>query len=188
MKMQKSMLLAQQANIKVECQNKPKLRTFVKFKEFSRTPSYLTKPLSFIQRKFLAKIRLDCLEIRIETGRYARPRLPEEARTCLVCPNQNQEVENEVHFLFNCQTYQAERLAWTQKLTVPDNFLTLPEAEKLDFVLNTHSNVKPTAQYIKNIFDKRSKIVNNLPSAMNDNTVLYHLEPHDQCPACTLPV
>ena len=115
--MQKSMLLAQQANIKVECQNKPKLRTFVKFKEFSRTPSYLTKPLSFIQRKFLAKIRLGCLEIRIETGRYARPRLSEEARTCLVCPNQNQEVENEVHFLFNCQTYQAERLAWTQKLT-----------------------------------------------------------------------
>ena len=131
---------------------------------------------------------MGCLEIRIETGRYARPRLPEEAGTCLVCPNQNQEVENEVHFLFNCQTYQAERLAWTQKLTVPDNFLTLPEAEKLDFVLNTHSNVKPTAQYIINIFDKRSKIVNNLPSAMNDNTVLYHLEPHDQCPACTLPV
>ena len=158
----------------------PKLRTFVKFKNFSRTPSYLTKPLSFIQRKFIAKIRLGCLEIRIETGRYARPRLTEEARTCQVC--QSQEVENEVHFLFNCQAYQAERLAWTQRLTVPGDFLNLPEAVKLDLVLNSHINVKLTAQYIINIFDKRSKIVNNLPVPVN--AVLYHLEPHDQCPAC----
>ena len=185
-KMEKCMLLAQQADIKLKCENMPKLRTFIKFKDFSNTPSYLTKPLSFIQRKFLAKIRLGSLELRIETGRYSRPRLHEEARTCLVC--NNQEIENEAHFLFNCQTYQAERLAWTQKLTVPDNFLNLPVIEKLDLVLNTHSNVKPTAQYIINIFDKRSKIVNNLPNTMHDNPVLYHLEPHDQCPACTLSV
>ena len=125
-KLQNCMLLAQQADLKIECENKPKLRTFMKFKDFSRTPSYLTKPLSFIQRKFVAKIRLGCLEIRIETGRYARPRLTEEARTCLVCTNQNQEVENEVHFLFNCQAYEAERLAWTQKLTVQEDFMTLP--------------------------------------------------------------
>ena len=98
-------------------------------------------------------------------------------RTCLICPNQNQEVENEVHFLFNCQAYEAERLAWTQKLTVPEDFMTLPEAVRLDLVLNTHSNVKLTAQYIINIFDKRSKVVNDLP--IQENTVLYHLEPHD---------
>ena len=117
-KLQNSMLIAQQSDIKIQCENKPKLRTFIKFKDFSNTPSYLTNPLSFIQRKFLAKLRLGCLELRLETGRFSRPRLPEEARTCQVCPNLNQEIESEAHFLFNCQTYQTERLAWTQKLTV----------------------------------------------------------------------
>ena len=93
-KLQNAMLLTQQTSLKTQCVEKPKLRTFVKFKDFATTPSYLTKPLSFIQRKFLAKTRLGCLEIRLETGRYARPSLPEEARTCLVCPNANKEPEN----------------------------------------------------------------------------------------------
>ena len=81
-KLNKSMLKRQQAIVKDQCLTSPKLRTFVKFKDFFDTPTYITKPLSFIQRKFLAKVRLGCLEIRIETGRYARPRLPAEARLC----------------------------------------------------------------------------------------------------------
>ena len=43
--MQQSMLLKQQSSVKVQCENMPKLRTFVKFKDFFSTPSYLTKPL-----------------------------------------------------------------------------------------------------------------------------------------------
>ena len=54
------MLQKQQNTLQAECSQKPKLRTFVKFKNFSDTPAYLTKPLSFIQRKFLAKLRLGC--------------------------------------------------------------------------------------------------------------------------------
>ena len=71
--LQSCMIQTQQTALKNECGNKPKLRTFVRFKDFSMTPSYLTKPLSFIQRKFFAKTRLGCLEIRLETWRYARP-------------------------------------------------------------------------------------------------------------------
>ena len=183
--LQSCMIQTQQTALKNECGNKPKLRTFVRFKDFSMTPSYLTKPLSFIQRKFLAKIRLGCLEIRLETGRYARPRLAEEARTCQACPNPNLEIENEEHFLFKCSTYQTERLAWLEKLNVPNNFLLLSQNSKLDLVLNNHHNVKTTAQYIINIFDKRSKIVSNLPST---NNVIFHIEPQDQCPACNPPL
>ena len=132
--LQSCMIQTQQTALKNECGNKPKLRTFVRFKDFSMTPSYLTKPLSFIQRKFLAKIRLGCLEIRLETGRYARPRLAEEARTCQACPNPNLEIENEEHFLFKCSTYQTERLAWLEKLNVPNNFLLLSQNSKCDLV------------------------------------------------------
>jgi hypothetical protein len=71
--------------LKAECQAKPKLRTFILFKNFDSEPAYTTKPLSFFQRRMMAKLRLGCLPIRLETGRYSIPRLPENERTCLVC-------------------------------------------------------------------------------------------------------
>ena len=180
--LEENMIVTQQATQKDQCENLPKLRTFIKFKDFSCTPVYLKKPLSFIQRKFIAKLRLGCLEIRLETGRWARPRLPEESRICLVCPNQDQEPESELHFLFKCSTYQHERQSWLQKLTIPENFQELQPEFKLDLVLNNPDNVKITSQYVINIFDKRSKIVSKLPSIKDIS--IFHLLPQDQCPAC----
>ena len=65
-------------------------------------------------------------------------------------------------------------------MLIPPNFNELPEVEKLRLVLNKPVNVKYTAQFIINIFDIRSKVVNKL-SVFNP----FHLVPHDQCPACT---
>ena len=57
-----------QANyLKTECMQQRKLRTFNKFKLFGNTPAYVTKPMSFYQRKLFAKLRLGSLELRIET-------------------------------------------------------------------------------------------------------------------------
>ena len=178
------MLNKQQVQIKTQCLNTPKLRTFVKFKDFFRTPTFLTKPLSFIQRKFLAKIRLGCLELRIETGRYARPRQPPESRLCQVC--NEQDIEDEFHFLFECKVYEEERFLWLSKLKFADNFLQQSPEAKFNLVLNEHNNVKHTAQFLISIFDSRTKIVTKLPSldyATSTNN-LFHSSPQDQCPAC----
>ena len=177
------MLVTQQSVGKHQCESMPKLRTFVKFKDFSNTPSYVTKPLSFIQRKFLAKLRLGCLEIRIETGRYTRPRLPEESRICLACPEPRNQIENEFHFIFECEAYQNERRSWLEKLTIPNNFSTLMQEQKLKLVLNDHNYVKLSAQFFINIYDVHSKLL--VTSHRDQNIVMYHLLPHDQCPACT---
>ena len=75
----------QNQNLKEECGLMPKLRTFNLFKEFMTQPAYITKPLTFYQRRILARTRLGCLPLRLETGRYSVPRLPEADRTCLVC-------------------------------------------------------------------------------------------------------
>ena len=177
----KNQLIENQQNIlQMECTQKPKLRTFVKFKDFYSTPSYLTKPLSFIQRKFVAKIRLGCLEIRLETGRWARPRLVEESRICQVCENLDQDIEDEFHFTFECLKYQPERQKWFEKLVIPDNFQTLTKTEKLGIVLNHPCNVKLTSQYLINIFDIRSKIIKDVQGALKT----FHLYPLDICPAC----
>ena len=61
--------------LKTECANMSKLRTFLLFKQFGNTASHLTKPLTFLQRKTISKMRLGSLELRIESGRYHRPKL-----------------------------------------------------------------------------------------------------------------
>ena len=172
----------QQSKIRIECLQKPKLRTFVKFKDFFETPAYITKPLSFIQRKFLAKTRLGCLEIRLETGRWARPRIPEEARICQVCENFNKNVEDEFHFIFECFRYSSQRALWFEKLEIPKNFQILSKDQKLGIILNHPNNVKVTAQYLIDIFDIRSKIVNKIKGVPK----IYHISPSDRCIACNL--
>ena len=144
----------------------PKLRTFNQFKNFKEMSNYLKKPLSFLQKKHLAKIRLGSLELRIETRRFSRPSLEIHERLCLVCHDSNLAsglnpcVESEFHFLFLCSKYTYLRDIWLSKLTKPSNFNDLDEGLKLDIVLNWAENVKFTAQYIIDAFNVRSKIVN----------------------------
>ena len=119
----------------------------------------------------IARIRLGCLPLRIETGRYSTPRLPEDQRTCLVCQSSDQlvnvgvdgdrgPVESEWHFLFSCVGYEAERGIWYGKMNLPENFIYLSTEQKLKIVLNDPANVKPTAIYITNAFNLRSSILN----------------------------
>ena len=156
---------AQKLNLELECINKPKLRTFITIENFDTVPTYITKPLSFIQRKFIAKLRLGCLPIRLETGRFSMPKIPENERICQVCNKTDpgylylNEIESEVHVIFNCNRYKEIRQNWIQKLTLPPDYNLLTLYKKLDIVLNHAQNVKFTAQYLINIFDLRSKII-----------------------------
>ena len=170
-KMELVFLQQQRQQINQECEDKPKLRTFMLFKEFNEPAAYIKRPLSFYQRRMLAKLRLGCLPLRIETGRYATPRLPEENRTCLVCKpvellvntdNSNEQpVESEVHFLFFCGAYSNERKTWMEKMTIPENFQDLPVQNKLKIVLNASENVKATSQFIVTAIDARSKAISS---------------------------
>ena len=168
-KLQQNLLKVQQTRLELECLNKPKLRTFITFKKFHEMPAYLKRTLSFAQRKIMAKLRLGCLPIRLETGRYSRPRLLENERICQVCYQSNVtsnpyigEVEHEVHFLFNCNRYEDLRKLWLEKLTLTPDFCLLNVFQKLDIVLNHPENVKITAQYLINAYDLRSKTLINL--------------------------
>ena len=156
----------QQSELKAECSTKPKLRTFNTFKDFSCLPSYVSKPLTFIQRKFISKTRTGCLSIRIELGRFSRPQLPENERICLACivnPDLSivptPEIENEYHFIFECNRYKEIRDIWLSKLDLPSNFNNSQHCEKLQIVLNEQHNVKLTAQFILDAYNIRSKVI-----------------------------
>ena len=116
----------------------------------------------------MAKTRLGCLPIRLETGRYGVPRLPEEERFCLVCKNYDnptnnprlEHIESEVHYLLYCSAYRNEREEWLNKLNLPVNFDHLALEFKLKVVLNDTCNAKSTAQFITTAYNIRSKILN----------------------------
>ena len=152
----------QSQQLSEECSQLPKLRTFILFKDFHQEPSYIYKPLSFFHRRFLAKIRLGCLPLRIETGRYSIPRLPEGDRLCLVCDkagNPHPSIESEIHFLFDCNAYHDERIKWLEALSISSNLELLSVEEKLRLCLNECNNLKQTAIYINKALDKRNRLL-----------------------------
>jgi len=123
-KPKEGMALKQNVDLKNRCIEKPKLRTYLQFKDFSSKTSYLTIPMSFISRKHLALVRLSNLLIKIETGRFERPRIDEKLRVCQIgCDEAS--VENEYHLIFKCTVYNNIRFAWPNKSKTPNNFLNL---------------------------------------------------------------
>ena len=165
-KINKKFKIDQAQYLKAECEQMPKLRTFLTFKQFDKMPAFVTKPLSFFQRKALAKIRLGSLELRIESGRFSRPGLQVHERVCLLCRDSRQadglvpSVETEFHFIFACTHFNTLRSSWLETLVKPENFNNLSDGEKLGLALNEAQNIKPTAQFITRAYSMRSKVLN----------------------------
>ena len=146
------MIIKQRIRVKAECQTKPKLRTFLTFKNFETLSPHVVKPLSFVERKMISKLRLGILPIRIETARYLRPVVPEGLRICYC---KSGDIENESHILFKCCMYNELRNDWMSKILVPNDFHNLPTGEKFNLVLNNPFNVRPTAKFLVSLMDLR---------------------------------
>ena len=84
--------------------NKPKLRTFVLFKEHFETEDYVKINCSKYKRSLLAQLRIGILPLEIETGRYYR--INPENRICKLC---KKYVEDEFHFICVCENLQSVR-------------------------------------------------------------------------------
>ena len=138
--LENSLFKRDQIKFQTQCLNMPKLRTYNSIANFKANNCYLTKPLSFIQRKFLAKLRLGVLGLKIETRWYERPKKAPEDRICNQC---TMDVpEDETHFLLFCTKHSLQRN-------------NLNSIEKLKFLLNNPSIVKQTAQFIVNAYNNR---------------------------------
>ena len=132
----------------------PKLRTFNLIEDFScsSTKPYMLKPLSFTQRKAIAKTRLGVLPIRLETGRYERPKLTAELRLCQQC-NLN-VAEDEIHFLLQCPRNSLLRDKLFSQINI-ETFTSFGSIEKIKYLLSSPDIVKQTSQFIINALDNR---------------------------------
>ena len=130
-----------------------KLRTYKLFKEELKFEDYLYLPPKL--RLPLTKFRVSAHQLRIEIGRYHRPRpLPVEERICLHCDSG--EVEDEFHFLVNCQLYKSIREQLIKRcVDINGCFHHLAREEKLRIIMK-QLDPSTLANYVRCAFKIRN--------------------------------
>ena len=154
-------------NWQLNVENKPKLRTYKMFKTNFETSSYLYMNISKHERSLLAQFRLGILPLHIETGRFRNKldsstgkyrRLEINERTCNLC--NNEEIENEMHFLLHCTSYENERRELFDKArNKNEKFMTLTENEKFIYLLSTV--IRPTVKFLDKAWNIRKELLYN---------------------------
>ncbi|XP_076078814.1 uncharacterized protein LOC143048830 [Mytilus galloprovincialis] len=86
--------------------NGNKLRLYRRYKKDLQPEHYVTNAIPRHLRSNLCKFRCGTLPLSVETGRYTKPPIPLEERICPFC---NNAVEDEIHFLINCDIYSDSR-------------------------------------------------------------------------------
>lgn len=79
-------------------------------------PRYIrhTSGIPFAYVKQLMRFRTGAHHLAIETGRWVRPTVPRQLRTCSKCSHT--VVEDEMHFLFECPAYESIRIKYDSVL------------------------------------------------------------------------
>ena len=148
----KEKLLERSTNIWSESiLNKPKLRTYILFKQNVYTEKYVSYDLTRKERSILAQLRAGILPLEIETGRYIN--IPAEERLCKCCSLN--VTEDEFHFLFVCNLYDSLRLnLFTSIVSKIPNFVNLDNIEKLKVLFSNFP--RQLARFVKSAYEKRS--------------------------------
>ena len=98
--------------------NKPKLRSYIKFKCQYKVEDYCTLNMLKSKRSLLAQLRLGVLQLQVEVGRFHGT--PLDKRTCQLCDMN--VVEDELHLLCVCPLYQVPRqLLYNRVALLNDN-------------------------------------------------------------------
>ncbi len=120
---------------KIESLNKPKLRTYVKFKTCFKIEDYVMSFMSRQQRSYLAQLR------------------------CGILPLNNNQIENEYHFIFHCNAYSTLRTTFYHLIcSVMPTFIDNNHEDKLNLSMNKE-HVNLFSRYICDIYKIRQDIL-----------------------------
>lgn len=108
-------------------------------------------------RIYVSRLRLSSHPLRIETGRYGVNRVDRNQRLCLLC-NEN-EVEDEFHFILVCNKYKQTRNTYIKKF-----YYERPSMQKLVqlFQSNSPKIIYNLAKFIKYAFEIRNICINSM--------------------------
>ena len=108
-----------------------KAATYKLFKKRIKFENYLTYIKNRKQRVTFTKLRLS--DHNLLMGRRRHPRISREQRLCPLC---SQEVENEIHFLFTCDTYTERFELFNQLSTTVPVLFNLDNISKFTFLMS----------------------------------------------------
>ena len=124
-----------------------KMRTYITFKTRFQYENYLHLLTGDFQ-KYFTRFRISAHNLAIERGRYNRPPIPCELR---ICPNCSSGIQDENHFLLECNEYDISRQELYTKITPHcPNFHSLSNENKLKYLLTAEGTIlKEVASFIK---------------------------------------
>ena len=111
-------------------------------------------------RVMLTKLRISSHDLHIESGRH--PWKDENLRLCTLC--KTLRVENEVHFMLQCDAYKDLRTEFENGISVAYcNYSLLSDANKLVWLLSNKNNLlnNRVGKYISHCFETRKKLLQN---------------------------
>jgi hypothetical protein len=133
----------------------PKLRFYRNFKYCKETEAFVYCVHNRSQRSILAQLRCGILPLKVETGRFNQ--IPLEFRLCTLC-DQN-SVEDECHFLFDCTLYDEIRTKYFRYiLQLHPYYFEMSKEQKLNLLMSKEL-VKYTAEFVYNCYIKRRSII-----------------------------
>ena len=111
--------------------NKPKLRTYKKFKTSLDPANCLTWNLQKSERSLFAQFRCGILQLRVESGRFCNLELGQ--RICQMCDN---AIEDEFHFLCICPIYlNLRENLYSSYYNISNDFIDLSDDQKFVYML-----------------------------------------------------
>ena len=138
--------------------NGNKLRTYILYKNVLSRDFYVKNILNRQHRKNLANFRSGCLPLAIETGRYTRPKTPLEQRFCIYCKNIC--IEDEKHFLLNCDFYSDLRFVLMKKASdINHDFIDLDLQEQFVFIMTNDQMQPVVAKTLYDMFNRRKNCI-----------------------------
>ena len=133
-----------------------KLRTYSTLKSEIGCERYLDTVLNIHDRVALTKLRLSNHRLKIEVGRHKK--IPKHLRFCPFCPTY---IEDEIHFLVVCKTFQTNRNDLINVLSKKmGSFSSLDVIQKFRILMSDHTIASHTAKYIARTFEVRNYLLN----------------------------
>ena len=131
-----------------------KLRSYRKYKSLFGLETYVEIIKNKSHRRVLSKLRAGSLPLRIETGRFLNPPEPLCDRICLFC--NNNQVEDEEHFVLNCNFYNHIREPLcTRACQIEPFFTQYDNVNKMYFFMNNPDILPHFASCVYRMFNCR---------------------------------
>ena len=134
-----------------------KLRTYKLVKNYITIEPYLTTPLPRRQT-LISRFRLSSHDLQIEKGRHVS--IPYKNRHCPTCTTG--QIEDEYHFLIQCQTYNAPRQNLFKNIEqLFPEFSSFQDLDKFKFILKCPTLEFSTlfANFLKESFNTRDSLL-----------------------------